>query len=186
MHHHSIPSTRTLLLTGAGVALLSLAACGGGKGGSAAAGADTPGSAPLRLFPSGVNTGTLAFNDARNLTITPTYNNRDYTQGFAEYSGSIKPLSNNASENETFTGCTNLYQLDETTPGRIVLEFTEGTGAPLTGRLVLTIPASGVNDAARTRTGTVENTTTMHYTSSAGTRSTLNLTGATVTISWGK
>lgn len=175
----------SLIVCSLGSALL-LSACGGGSDG------DGDANGPTRLYPEDVMTGTITFNDARKLILQPTYVNRDYTQGFSSYSGSIQPGSDDATsgskgdtnaEAKNFEG-KNILQSSATTPGHLVFTFAEGQGH-IQGQLILNLPASGMNDGARTRTGTVDSTTVLYYSADGkSSRTQLELQNTTITVTW--
>lgn len=158
-----------------GCALLMLTSCGGGSSENEAA-------APTRLFPNEVMTGTISIGDANKLTITPTYENRDYTQGFKGYAGSIQ--SGNGIQQADFNG-KNMRQVDSGAPGRLVFYFDADSSAPLEGILILELSATDTDDAARVRSGAVASGTILEYRADSGTpTTTLDLTGSQVTVTW--
>ena len=188
---------RALALCAAGSISAVLCCCGGGGDDEVAGGG------PTRLFPDEVMSGTVKLSDERQLELVMTYNGRDYTQGVS-YSGSIQQINSgegngdgSKEESQTIAGNNannvamnfgpqrNMTQSTATTPGRLVFLFADDQGC-LQGTLVLNLPASGMNDYARLRTGTVDSASTMYFSAAGnGNRTRLNLSGAAVTVTWG-
>lgn len=172
-----------------GSALLMLTACGGGGGSSAESD-----EGPSRLYPSKVLTGTAVMGaSSMTLTINLSYNSSDVSQG-CYYDGDFGSAAandktgddaENDDSNKTYFHDTNLRQTNETTPGRLVFYFDEnGRNNSLVGRLVLTIPAESVFDEEHKRTGVVESSTELYYTTDSGIRKRLLINGAPLQVSW--
>lgn len=167
------------LFATAGLVLLS--ACGGSSDSSGTA------SSPTRLFPKDVMSGTINFGDERQLSISLTYANNDYTQGITTYTGAIQaaPNTNGSGNNasDSFTG-NNMRQTGETEPGRLVFYF-DGAHAPLQGRLVLELVDVDTTAHPNSYTGKVEGSTELYFSKEQNaTRTRLNLSDATITIIW--
>ena len=158
-----------------------LVGCGGGGGDSSGSGDE----GPTRLYPSKVLSGTVSIRAAQQLELTVTYASSDVTQGLS-YTGVIEwPTTGQAKEEESKTYIRGtMRQTDETTPGHLVF-YCDGVGEPLQGRLAIILPGDSQNadTTAHTRTGAVDASTNLRYYSDPG-YTTLNLAGATLTITW--
>lgn len=160
-----------------------LAACGGGSSSSSST------SGPSNLFPKGVTTGTVSFGGETAMTLHPQFYDADTTQAY--YSGSLEFPAQSSDEDESSTTAKtvsfngiNMRKTSETQPGRLVFYFDQSQNQPLIGRLVLTLPVSGMNDEEGRRIGIVESSTDLEYHAVNGTITKLQLSGAPVTISW--
>lgn len=165
-------------------ALALIPACGGGGGGGGAA-AGSGENGPTLLFPKGVDSGQLAMT---GLTLE-----------LSDYAGTAVPAHYKATITlPSGSSCVDygaFAQDQDSRAGRLVffLESDESKDnsnkSPyLKGRLVVTISPSAMNDAALSRTGSVESTSEVFLFTPSGDTNTaqeLNIIGSPVAITWG-